>query len=127
MSSRTVAVAAAVLFPAAVTAAIAAARAGTTAAPVPAPAARGAYDPFALTRALEAPNAPENAGLVRRTEIIKYLDANRVTPASPPDVRSPFRPGKPAGIPPPWTPPGGGTAPNPAGNTPGSGNGGKNK
>jgi hypothetical protein len=88
-----------------------------------APAVRGTYDPFVLQRAAQAPGTPAYAALQRRDAIVKWLAANRVTPPGHQPPRSPSRPGRPVTTPPPWTPPGGGTTPNPGGQTPGSGNG----
>ena len=88
----------------------------------PAAPARGAYNPFTMQRALEAPNAPENAGIRRRLEVLNRLASRRVTPPGHAHARSPFKPGRPPTTPPPWTPPGGGIGTNPGGNTTGPGN-----
>jgi hypothetical protein len=62
------------------------------AAEAPPPAAnRGTYNPFSLSRAIGAPNAPDNPGLRRRGEIIKRLRDIRVVPPGHQKKRSPFQ------------------------------------
>lgn len=66
--------------------------ASAPAADAPPPAGdRGTYNPFTFRRALEAPNARDNPGLRRRTEILKRLRDLRVLPPGQQKKRSPYQ------------------------------------
>ena len=108
-----------------------------------APAARGAYDPFAMVRASQGKPGDADYDKLRRRQEVTKKAKDRVRPPHHPGNRSPHQPGEPfhdkdgdgvedhgghgpnnnPGNPPPFTPPGGGTGTNPGGQPPGNGNG----